>query len=88
MIREIYAAVHEQGALLRVVTDQVTRHDKSLYGNGRPGLCQVLDQVATRQMECQERQKNSRATLPAWVSIVVAVGGIVVSVILSLRLNS
>jgi len=88
MIAQIHEAMAEQSALLRVLARESRRYDKTLFGNGRPGICQVLDQVATRQAECQARQSSRSTALPAWVSIAVTVIGMGMSTAVAVFLAS
>lgn len=43
MIVEIHAVVHS-------LKDVIDRHDKTLYGNGQPGLCKRLNDLESKIM--------------------------------------
>jgi len=36
-------------AIVKAIAEQVGRHDKTLYGNGQPGLCKRLQVMETTQ---------------------------------------
>ena len=65
LIRETHEAV-------TVLVSTVKRHDKTLYGNGQPGLCKDFTKVQTAQLECPARKSNQPATKIALGAMIIA----------------
>jgi hypothetical protein len=65
LIRETHEAV-------TVLVATVKRHDKTLYGNGQPGLCKDFTEVQTAQRECPARKANQPATKIALGAMILA----------------
>ena len=49
------ARIIEMHADMKCVKELAIRHDHSLYGNGRPGLCQRMEQLEIQQRDCPAR---------------------------------
>jgi hypothetical protein len=69
----------EMHADIREIKGLVIRHDHSLYGNGRPGLCQRMDQVEIQQRDCPARANMSAGMRSNRIAVV----GVIMSVIMS-----
>lgn len=39
--------IFDTHAIVKTIAEQVKRHDKTLYGNGQPGLCKRLQVMET-----------------------------------------
>jgi len=77
LLEEISAKVGDIHSTMKLHTDILARHDKSLYGNGNPGICQRVDTIDTLQQECRKGQRNRAASLPAWVQNIIALGSLI-----------
>lgn len=60
----------ETHASVKAVEALSARHDKSLYGNGQPGICKRVDLVQDRQDECRRQNGKQLLKVAIWASIV------------------
>ena len=77
IIREIHQTLIGVAQKLSIACDTVARHDRSLYGNGRPGICTRIDQVETTQKQCPAREARRPANTIALGALVISVLGVI-----------
>ena len=77
MLQRIDERTNRMDKRLEVMENVSTRHDHSLYGNGRPGLCQRVDQMEIQQSQCPGR---INASAPV-VSNRIAAGALIVAIL-------
>jgi len=63
-------------AIVKAIAEQVGRHDKTLYGNGQPGICKRV-QVIETTMSVKGRMYNAVYTL--LVAAAGSISGVVVA---------
>ncbi len=66
----------EMHGMMKAHTDTIARHDKSLYGNGKPGLCD--DMTSLKQIQ-KSKAAMVAVTLSA-LGVAIAAGAVIVSI--------
>ncbi len=66
LLMEIHTAVHSN-------TEVLKRHEKELFGNGRPGLSQRVDIMET----CAKTKKESMTSIVAFITALGALAGFI-----------
>jgi len=65
MLIEIHSAVHKNTGLIQ-------RHDKTLYGNGRPGLCTAVEKLINDHINEERVVINNEKSVASVIAIVMA----------------
>jgi len=73
MIRETHQTLIGVAQKLSIACDAVARHDRSLYGNGRPGLATRVDQIQATQEQCPARDAKRPANMIALGALIVSI---------------
>ena len=55
---------------IKVLVKSDAAHEKTLYGNGKPGLCETVTKISMLQKECRDQKKMSYVKVAAWSSLV------------------
>jgi len=87
-IDKIAEQVSEIHGDMKVLKDSCERHDKTLYGNGRPGIVSRFDAVEEQQRKCPALQEkllgNRLMNRGNWIQIamvIAAVAAVVVAIL-------
>ena len=70
--RELLQETHDAVTSMNVM---VRAHDRTLYGNGQPGLVGEFSRVQERQRECPARARTKRDNamlVVTWAGVIVA----------------
>lgn len=68
-IKEIHEAVTQMSQSFAVSEDKVKDHSKTLYGNGRPGLCERVQKIEN----AHENEEKNNTNAVAWIAAIAAV---------------
>jgi len=88
-INKIADQVNEMHGDMKVLTEYAKRHDRTLYGNGQPGLVSRFEAVEEQQRSCpalQEKLLSNRiANKSNWIQILVAIIAIAAVLVAALK---